>query len=82
MDHFNAMFEDATTKSWWRQATGEAIAGPLTGSRLQEIPSHQASLSSWLRMHPNSTILQPDSNYKEDYNDLADFDKGTIKGSS
>jgi Protein of unknown function (DUF3179) len=80
MDHFNAMFEDATTKSWWRQATGEAIAGPLTGSRLQEIPSHQASLSSWLRVHPNSTILQPDSNYKEDYDDLADFDKGTIKG--
>ena len=63
-----------------RQATGEAIAGPLKGSRLQEIPSHQASLSSWLRLHPNSTILQPDSNYKEDYNDLADFDKGTIKG--
>jgi hypothetical protein len=27
MDHFNAMFEDATTKSWWRQATGEAITG-------------------------------------------------------
>ncbi|MEO7046706.1 MAG: DUF3179 domain-containing (seleno)protein, partial [Ferruginibacter sp.] len=24
MDHFNAMFEDATTKSWWRQATGVA----------------------------------------------------------
>jgi len=24
MDHYNAMFEDATTKSWWRQATGEA----------------------------------------------------------
>ncbi len=27
MDHFNAMFEDATTKSWWRQESGEAIAG-------------------------------------------------------
>ena len=22
MDHFNAMFEDETTKSWWQQATG------------------------------------------------------------
>ena len=31
MDHFNAMFEDATTGSWWRQATGEAIAGPRRG---------------------------------------------------
>jgi hypothetical protein len=80
MDHFNAMFEDETTKSWWQQATGIAIAGPLKGSHLEEIPSHQASLASWLRLHPNSTILQPDSNYKKDYDDLANFDKGNIKG--
>ncbi len=25
MDHFNAMFEDATTKSWWRQATAKPL---------------------------------------------------------
>jgi hypothetical protein len=25
MDHFNAVFEDAGTKSWWQQATGTAI---------------------------------------------------------
>ncbi|HXI98346.1 MAG TPA: DUF3179 domain-containing (seleno)protein, partial [Gemmatimonadaceae bacterium] len=31
MDHFNAMFEDARTHSWWRQANGEAIAGPSKG---------------------------------------------------
>ena len=80
MDHFNAMFEDATTKSWWQQATGMAIAGPLKGSHLEEISSHQSSLASWLRLHPNSTILQPDSNFKDEYDDLADFDKGTIKG--
>jgi hypothetical protein len=80
MDHFNAMFEDETTKSWWQQATGISIAGPLKGSHLEEIPSHQASLASWMRLHPNSTILQPDSNYKEDYLDLANFDKGTIRG--
>ena len=44
MDHFNAMFEDETTKSWWQQATGMAIAGPLKGNHLVEIPSRQASL--------------------------------------
>ena len=79
MDHFNAMFEDATTKSWWQQATGRAIAGPLKGQSLREIPSRQASLASWLRTHPNSTIMQPDSNFKEDYDDLAKFDKGNVK---
>jgi hypothetical protein len=39
MDHFNAMFEDSQTKSWWRQVNGEAIAGPLKGKTLPEIPS-------------------------------------------
>ncbi len=81
MDHFNAMFEDAATKSWWRQATGEAIAGPLKGKSLQEIPSQQMTLESWLQMHPSSTILQPDTTFKDEYKSLADYDNGTIKGS-
>jgi len=79
MDHFNAMFEDKTTKSWWQQATGVAIAGPLKGHQLSEIPSHQASLASWLRLHPNSTILQPDTAFNEEYDSLAKFDKGDIR---
>jgi Protein of unknown function (DUF3179) len=79
MDHFNAMFEDKTTKSWWRQVTGAAIAGPLKGNHLEEIPSRQSSLASWLRLYPNSVILQPDTIFNKDYDDLADFDKGTVK---
>ena len=63
MDHFNAMFEDATTKSWWRQSTGECIAGPLKGYQLTEIKSEQVSLSVWLRRHPNSLVLQPDEKF-------------------
>lgn len=79
MDHFNAMFEDLSTKSWWRQATGVAIAGPLTGASLQELPSKQSTLSSWLQQYPGSLVLQPDTVFKKDYEDLAEFDKGTIK---
>lgn len=81
MDHFNAMFEDNTTKSWWRQVTGEAITGPLKGSSLKEIPSQQTTLAVWLRTHPDSKILQADSNFKKQYEDLKDFDKGTIESS-
>jgi hypothetical protein len=81
MDHFNAMFEDATTKSWWQQATGIAIAGPLKGQSLPEIPSQQLSLAAWLRLHPNSTVLEPDSSYKKQYANLAGYNKGTIRGS-
>lgn len=79
MDHFNAMFEDATTKSWWRQATGEAIIGPLTGSALEELPTQQMSLRSWLVLYPTSKILQADSLYLEKYKKLEGFDKGTIE---
>ncbi|MGC4036856.1 MAG: DUF3179 domain-containing (seleno)protein [Chitinophagaceae bacterium] len=81
MDHFNAMFEDSTTKSWWRQVNGEAITGPLKGKTLTEVPSEQMTLSAWLRAHLNSRILQPDSLFKKKYEDLAGFDNGTIKGS-
>ena len=81
MDHFNAMFEDATTYSWWQQATGVAVAGPSAGMQLTEIPSAQYTLAQWLRAYPNTKVLQPDSAYADQYADLADYDKGTIKGS-
>jgi len=81
MDHFNAMFEDATTGSWWQQATGVSIAGPLKNRRLKELPSYQSSLAEWVTEHPDTKILQPDTVYKKQYDDLADYDKGTIKGS-
>jgi hypothetical protein len=79
MDHFNAMFEDASTKSWWRQVSGEAIAGPRKGTTLKELPSQQMTLAAWLRLHPNAQVLQPDTSFNKSYKDLADFDKGTIK---
>ena len=81
MDHFNAMFEDASTKSWWRQENGEAIAGKLKGTTLKEIPSRQMALGDWLALHPNSYVLQPDSNFKKDYADLKGYDVDTLKSS-
>jgi hypothetical protein len=80
MDHFNAMFEDATTKSWWRQSTGECIAGPLKGYKLKEIKSDQLVLSSWARIHPNTQILQPDALFKEEFEDMDSYDKGISRG--
>jgi hypothetical protein len=52
MDHYNAMFEDKTTGSWWRQVSGEAIVGPLTGTMLDEFPSQQITLASGLIFIP------------------------------
>ena len=81
MDHFNAMFEDEKTKSWWRQVNGEAIAGPLKGNALKELPSSQMRLAVWIRQHPNTLILQPDTIFNKEYDGLQGYDSGTIKGS-
>jgi hypothetical protein len=81
MDHFNAMFEDENTKSWWRQVNGEAITGPMKGSYLKELPSSQMRLSAWIRNNPQTLILQPDSIYTKQYDDLQGYDSGIIKGS-
>jgi hypothetical protein len=76
MDRFNAMFEDAATKSWWYQATGQAVAGPLKGSRLPEIPSLQMSLNEWFGFHPEGLVMQADPAFLEQYDSLARFEKG------
>ncbi len=80
MDHFNAMFEDKTTKSWWRQATGEAIAGMLKGQVLPELSSTQMALKQWLSLYPNSLIMQPDQNFKVAYDSLSNYEAGKRKG--
>jgi hypothetical protein len=80
MDHFNAMFEDATTKSWWRQSNGECIAGPLKGYKLNEIKSEQLTLSAWARVHPNTKVLQPDTLFKDNFKKMDTYDKGQSKG--
>ncbi|MFN8287787.1 MAG: DUF3179 domain-containing (seleno)protein [Chitinophagales bacterium] len=80
MDQFNALFEDSETKSWWRQATGECVAGPLKGSCLQEIPTQQTTLAVWESMYPATLVLQADNLFSKEYNALKGFDNGTSKG--
>jgi len=79
MDHFNAVFEDATTKSWWQQATGTSISGPLKGYALKEYPSSQMTLDAWLRQNPNSLVMMPDTLFMDRYFKLEDYDKGTMR---
>jgi hypothetical protein len=79
MDHFNAMFEDATTKSWWRQVTGEAIAGKLKGAKLPEVLSKQTSLAEWLQLYPNSLVMQTDSTYVASYDTTLKYESGKSK---
>lgn len=80
MDHYNAILEDKTTKTWWQQATGVAVAGPLKGSVLKELPSTQLPLGVWVRQYPNSLVMQPNMSFSENYEWLADYDDGNTQG--
>ncbi|MEP7196967.1 MAG: DUF3179 domain-containing (seleno)protein [Saprospiraceae bacterium] len=80
MDHFNAMFEDIKTKSWWRQSTGECIVGPMKGHQLPEYPSQQMTLDRWFSLHPNSLIMQGDTLFRSEYDSLSNYENGSRKG--
>jgi hypothetical protein len=79
MDHFNAMFEDKSTGSWWRQANGEAIAGPKKGAELAEYPSRQVTLAAWLALHPASLIMQADPALESHYSKSVDYETGASR---
>ena len=81
MDHFNAMFEDATTKSWWQQSTGEAITGKLKGTALPEFQSSQLTLKKFFTLYPFGKVMQGEESSKDYYDTLGKFERGRSKGS-
>jgi hypothetical protein len=80
MDHFNAMFEDITTKSWWRQATGQAVTGPLKGESLPEVEAQQLSIKKLFELHPDALVMQADAGSLTRYDSLRRFEQGLSKG--
>ncbi|MCE7057913.1 DUF3179 domain-containing protein [Algoriphagus sp. AGSA1] len=80
MDHFNAMFEDSETGSWWQQATGEAIAGKLKGEKLDEIESTQLTAGAFFKAFPQGVIMDGDQNFISKYDSLGKFEKGKSEG--
>jgi hypothetical protein len=79
MDHWNAMFEDHGTGSWWRQANGAAVTGTRKGKTLAEIPSQQLTLAQWLALHPASLVMQGDPAFEEEYAKDYAFENGTSR---
>lgn len=79
MDQFNAMLEDRTTGSWWRQANGEAVAGPLKGTVMTELPSRQVTLRQWFALYPTSRVMQGDPSFAAEYAQDFAFERGTSR---
>ncbi|MCI0634313.1 MAG: DUF3179 domain-containing protein, partial [Actinobacteria bacterium] len=58
---------DRQTESWWQQATGEAIVGERTGSRLTFLPAQIVSLADFESTHPTGDVLSRETGYFRDY---------------
>ncbi len=56
----NFLMQDEQTGSWWQQASGAAIAGPLRGRRLEPVPYDEVSFAVWKRESPGGRVLRAD----------------------
>ena len=48
---------DHQTESLWSQFFGEAIKGPLEGAKLEFVPALQTDWSTWVKLHPDTRVL-------------------------
>lgn len=56
----NFLMRDEQTGSWWQQVSGEAIRGPLAGTRLRRIPHDELTFATWRREEPGGRVLERD----------------------
>src|SRR5687767_1713413 len=61
----NEVQKDLETGSSWQQATGEAIDGPLKGTRLKLYPSVRTTWAAWRTRYPHTMVLKPLPGYAE-----------------
>ena len=58
---------DRETGTLWTHLDGEAIRGPLHGSRMTIIPAPQMTWGEWRRSHPGTVVLSPDTPFRDRY---------------
>ena len=58
---------DDQTGSFWQQADGVAISGPLAGSRLELVPTDELSFGLWKQESPQGDVLAPVPAYVTNY---------------
>ena len=63
----NLVMYDRATESYWPQATGEAVTGPLTGQRLERVPAQIVSWSDFRASFPEGRVLSRDTGHSRSY---------------
>ena len=63
----NFLMRDEETGTYWQQISGEAIAGPLKGQRLELIRADELTFKLWREEQPGGTVLQDDKQFAAEY---------------
>jgi len=63
----NLIMYDRQTESWWQQATGEAIAGALTGTQLTFLPASIIAWEDFRSLYPDGQVLDRDTGFSRPY---------------
>ena len=64
---------DRASESLWQQITGEAFAGPQSGSRLEAVPVTLTQWSRWKTAHPQTRVLSTDTGFAKPYVDKTPY---------
>ncbi|MBI3244682.1 MAG: DUF3179 domain-containing protein [Chloroflexi bacterium] len=65
----NLIMYDRQTETWWQQATGQAIAGELTGAQLVFRPASIISWADFKANYPDGKVLSRDTGFSRPYGD-------------
>ena len=57
---------DHQTDTLWSQFLSRGVQGPLSGTRLEIVPSVQTTWQQWLQLHPDTLVLDKRGGYQFD----------------
>ncbi len=63
----DVLLYDRQTASLWSQIMMQAVSGPLSGERLQQIPMAHTTWQAWRARHPDTQVLSEQTGYRRDY---------------
>ncbi len=63
----NMLLYDRNTGSLWSQIMMKAVTGPMTGTKLLQLPARYTSWQNWLTEHPDSLLLSRETGFERDY---------------
>lgn len=58
---------DKETESLWTQINGEAIAGPLVGKELKQLPLEVTTWRAWFAQNPETLVLSESQGFTRNY---------------